>query len=190
MEKKYLKGEVIQGKIIRHAPFGVFVDIGDINIEGFIPTIDFGIEYYDKFHLDHDNGNHDIINDAIPSYYPEIGFEMPLKITGFNEKTIDNKQQLWLSVRVNEMPAIDWSLTKKTYPKGSKVFGEVVRHTNLGVYINIEDDPLEGFIPSFCFGKEHPFKNYPYIGTRKLFEIVNYSIDLEGRKEQNQIFLK
>ncbi|MBB3696711.1 hypothetical protein KMW28_23265 [Flammeovirga yaeyamensis] len=190
IKRKYPIGGIVRGEIIKHTVFGVFIDVKDEDLQGFIPIIDFGMEYYDKFHLNNDKGNHNIINDTTPSFYPEIGFEMPFKVTGYNNNSFENKWELWLSIKVNKMPRIDWDLTKRKYPKGSKVFGSVIRHTNLGVYVNINDDPLEGFIPSFCFGKKDPFKNYPSIGSQGVFNVMNYSIDIEGHEEKNQIFLK
>ncbi|MEG3843948.1 hypothetical protein [Microcoleus sp. herbarium14] len=48
IKSKYRLGQFVQGKVKYHAPFGVFVDLGDVTVKGLIkipvPTINRGRE--------------------------------------------------------------------------------------------------------------------------------------------------
>jgi hypothetical protein len=60
-----------------HAPFGVFVDIGDVDVKEMIQIIDF---------LDSGSMN--------PEMYPEIGASGGAIVVGYTE---DDRNQVWLS---------------------------------------------------------------------------------------------
>lgn len=56
VKAKYRLGELIHGKVEHHAPFGIFVDLGDENVRGIVQITDFV-----------DTG------DMTPEMYPDIG---------------------------------------------------------------------------------------------------------------------
>jgi len=62
-----------------HAPFGVFVDIGDVDVKGLIQITDF---------LDSGSMN--------PEMYPEIGSAVDAIVVDYTE---DDRNQVWLSVK-------------------------------------------------------------------------------------------
>ena len=62
-----------------HAPFGVFVDIGDIDVKGMIQITDF---------LDSGSMN--------PEMYPEVGSAVGAIVVSYTE---DDCNQVWLSVK-------------------------------------------------------------------------------------------
>ncbi|NEU76762.1 S1 RNA-binding domain-containing protein [Hassallia byssoidea VB512170] len=79
VKSKYRFGELIHGKVEYHAPFGIFVDIGDANIRGIVQITDFV-----------DTG------DMTPEMYPDIGSPIGAVVIGYTE---DKRNQIWLSVK-------------------------------------------------------------------------------------------
>jgi ribosomal protein S1 len=79
VKSKYRLGELIQGKVEYHAPFGIFIDISDENIRGIIQITDFVDTGY-----------------MAPEMYPEIGSTIEAVVIGYTE---DDRKQLWLSVK-------------------------------------------------------------------------------------------
>ena len=79
VKTKYQLGKLIYGKVEFHAPFGVFVDIGDEYVKGIIQIPDFL-----------DSGA------MTPEMYPEIGSPVGAVVVGYTE---DNRNQVWLSVK-------------------------------------------------------------------------------------------
>lgn len=98
VKSKYLLGKLIYGKVAFHAPFGVFVDIGDENVKGIIQITDF---------LDSGSMN--------PEMYPEIGSAVGAIVVGYTE---DDRNQVWLSVKPS---VLQKSLVKLRVPFASQV---------------------------------------------------------------------
>lgn len=79
VKAKYRLGKLIHGKVEHHAPFGIFVDIGDENVRGIVQITDFV-----------DTG------DMTPEMYPDIGSPIGAVVIGYTQ---DERNQVWLSVK-------------------------------------------------------------------------------------------
>lgn len=79
IKSKYRVGELIHGKVEYHAPFGIFVDLGDNKVRGLVQITDFV-----------DTG------DMTPEMYPDIGSPIGAVVIGYTE---DERHQVWLSVK-------------------------------------------------------------------------------------------
>ncbi len=98
VKTKYQLGKLIYGKVEFHAPFGVFVDIGDEDLKEIIQIPDF---------LDSGAMN--------PEMYPEIGSPVGAVVVGYTE---DARNQVWLSVKPS---VLQKSLVKSKVSVASKV---------------------------------------------------------------------
>ncbi|BAY33035.1 hypothetical protein NIES2107_49300 [Nostoc carneum NIES-2107] len=76
---KYRLGTLIHGKVEHHAPFGIFVDLGEENLKGIVQITDFV-----------DTGV------MTPEMYPDIGSPIGAVVLGYTE---DERNQVWLSVK-------------------------------------------------------------------------------------------
>ncbi len=99
VKDKYQLGKLIYGKVEFHAPFGVFVNIGDVDVKGLIQITDF---------LDSGSMN--------PEMYPEIGSAVGAIVVGYTE---DDRNQVWLSVKPS---VLQKSLVKLRVPVASQVY--------------------------------------------------------------------
>jgi ribosomal protein S1 len=79
VKSNYRLGELIHGKVEHHAPFGIFVNIGDETVRGLVQITDFV-----------DSG------DMTPEMYPDIGSTIGAVVVGYTE---DERNQIWLSVK-------------------------------------------------------------------------------------------
>jgi ribosomal protein S1 len=92
IKSKYQLGDLVYGKAEAHKPFGVFVDIGDLQVKGIIQITDFL-----------DTGL------MTPEMYPEIGSSVGAVVLGYTE---DERKQVWLSVKPS---VLQKSLVKLTF---------------------------------------------------------------------------
>jgi ribosomal protein S1 len=76
---KYKLGQFILGKVEYHAPFGVFIDLGESAVKGLIKIPDFL-----------DEG---VMTEAM---YPEIGATIGAVVVGYNER---NYSEVYLSAK-------------------------------------------------------------------------------------------
>ena len=79
VKSKYQLGSLIHGKVGHHAPFGIFVDLGDDTVQGIVQITDCI-----------DSG------DMTPEMYPDIGSPIGAVVVGYTE---DDRNQVWLSVK-------------------------------------------------------------------------------------------
>lgn len=79
VKSNYRLGQLIYGKVEHHAPFGIFVNIGDETVRGIVQITDFV-----------DAG------DMTPEMYPDIGSPIGAVVLGYTE---DARHQVWLSVK-------------------------------------------------------------------------------------------
>jgi ribosomal protein S1 len=79
VKSDYRLGKLIHGKVEYHAPFGIFVNIGDDTVRGMIQITDFV-----------DTGNMN------PEMYPDIDSPIGAVVVGYTE---DDRNQVWLSVK-------------------------------------------------------------------------------------------
>ena len=76
---KYKLGQFLLGKVEYHAPFGVFVNIGENDVKGLIKIPDFL-----------DNG------EMSEEMYPEIGAAIGAIVVGYNDR---NCREIYLSAK-------------------------------------------------------------------------------------------
>lgn len=79
VKSNYPLGQLIYGKVEHHAPFGIFVNIGDETVRGIVQITDFV-----------DAG------DMTPEMYPDIGSPIGAVVVGYTQ---DDRHQVWLSVK-------------------------------------------------------------------------------------------
>ncbi|MCY7324412.1 MAG: RNA-binding protein [Phormidesmis sp. CAN_BIN36] len=79
VKSNYRLGELIHGKVEHHAPFGIFVNIGDDMVRGIVQITDFV-----------DSG------EMTPEMYPDVGSPIGAIVVGYTE---DDRNQIWLSVK-------------------------------------------------------------------------------------------
>ncbi len=76
LKEKVKIGDFLIGKVSRHRPFGVFVDLEETPFDGLIQIVDFGPN----------------LNVESPHDYPEIGQLVKGEVLGFKE----TGHQIWL----------------------------------------------------------------------------------------------
>lgn len=79
IKSKYELGQFVQGRVEFHAPFGVFVDLGDSSVKGLIRIPDF---------LDEGTMTEEM--------YPELGTSIGAIVVGYNES---NHREVYLSAK-------------------------------------------------------------------------------------------
>ena len=79
IKSKYKLGQFVQGKVEFHAPFGVFVDIGESSVKGLIKIPDF---------LDE--------GEMQEKMYPEISKTIGAVVVGYNES---NCREVYLNAK-------------------------------------------------------------------------------------------
>ena len=79
VKARYPIGKFVQGQVEFHAPFGVFLDIGELSVKGLVRIPDF---------LDDGAMN--------PSMYPEIGTKIGAVVVGYNES---NRREVYLNAQ-------------------------------------------------------------------------------------------
>ena len=98
IESKYPLGKLIYGKIEFHAPFGVFVNLGDAEVKGLIQISDFL-----------DTGS------MTAEMYPDSDSPVGAVVIGY---TKDDRKQVWLSVKPS---VLQKSLVKLKIPVASQL---------------------------------------------------------------------
>ena len=98
IESKYPLGKLIYAKIEFHAPFGVFVNLGDAEVKGLIQISDFL-----------DTGS------MTAEMYPDIDSPVGAVVIGY---TKDDRKQVWLSVKPS---VLQKSLVKLKIPVASQL---------------------------------------------------------------------
>lgn len=79
IKSKYKLGQFVQGQVECHAPFGVFVDVGELSVKGLIRIPDF---------LDEGEMSEEM--------YPELGTSIGAIVVGYNES---NYREIYLNAK-------------------------------------------------------------------------------------------
>ncbi len=79
IKSKYKLGQFVQGKVEYHAPFGVFVDLGESSVKGLIRIPDFLEE-----------------GAMSEEMYPELGTSIGAIVVGYNES---NGREVYLNAK-------------------------------------------------------------------------------------------
>lgn len=79
IKSKYQLGQFVQGKVEYHAPFGVFVDLGEDSVKGLIKLPDF-------------------LDEGVMSQemYPDLGTTIGAIVVGYNES---NGREVYLNAK-------------------------------------------------------------------------------------------
>ena len=83
IKRKYKLGHRVIGVVEHHAPFGVFIDLGDPVVKGLVQVTDFldeGVMWEEM--------------------YPPIGEEIEAVVLGYTE---DARNQIWLGVKPSQL---------------------------------------------------------------------------------------
>jgi ribosomal protein S1 len=79
IKTEYPLGDILEGCVVAHWPFGIFLDIGSSEVLGIIQITDFLDEGRMKMEM-----------------YPEIGTAVSCRVIGYTEAP---PNQIWLSVK-------------------------------------------------------------------------------------------
>lgn len=118
----YQTGDTVKGKITRIKNFGAFVEL-EKGIEGFVPVseIDWGKIKHPNEKLKKDR-------------------EYEFKIINID------KDKLQITLSKKRLLPDPWEEIKKKYPVGTLVEGKVVKLTDFGAFVNLEDN-IDGLVP-------------------------------------------
>ena len=122
-ESKYHLHDVISGKVTKFTDYGAFIEIEE-GIEGLAHISEFSwVKRVKK-----------------PSEMLKIGDVVTCKILGYDL----DQQKVSLSLR--EVQTNPWDNIEETYPEGKIVEGKVVKLTNAGAFVALEEG-IDGFLP-------------------------------------------
>jgi len=122
IDKRYKKGAVVKGKISRIKDFGAFVQLNS-DTEGFIP-----VSEIDWKKVNHPN-------------------EQLKRDKEYDFKIIDvDKEKLKITLSRKRLFPDPWKEIKKRYPVGTLKEGKVIKITDFGVFINLEEG-IDGLVP-------------------------------------------
>ncbi len=122
IKKRYKKDAVVKGKVTKIKDFGAFVQLED-HIEGFIPLSE----------IDWKRVKH-------PNERLKKDKEYEFKILNIDQE----KLQITLSKK--RLLPDPWEEVKKKYPVGTLIEGRVLKITDFGAFINLEEG-VDGLVP-------------------------------------------
>jgi len=118
----YQTGDTVKGKITRIKNFGAFVEL-EKEIEGFVPVSE----------VDWEKIRH-------PNEKLKKDKEYEFKIINID------KDKLQITLSKKRLLPDPWEDIKKKYPVGTLVEGRVVKLTDFGAFVNLEDN-IDGLVP-------------------------------------------
>ena len=121
-EDKYHVDDIVKGKVTKLTEFGAFVEL-EKGIEGLVHISEFS--WTKKI-----NKPGDMVN---------VGDEVDVMILGYD---IQNGR---VSLGLKQTQANPWDSIAERYPAGTKVKGKVVKVTNIGAFVQLEDG-IDGFL--------------------------------------------
>ncbi|MCR5289186.1 MAG: 30S ribosomal protein S1 [Treponema sp.] len=121
-EEKYHVNDVVKGKVTKLTDFGAFIELEE-GIEGLAHISEFS--WTKKINK--------------PSDMVKVGDELECMILGYDIQA--GRVSLGLK-QVTENP---WDTITEKYPEGTKITGKVVKLTNVGAFVSIEDG-IDGFL--------------------------------------------
>jgi len=123
VEEKFPIGEVFDAKIVKILPSGVIAELDD-DISGFVHVTELSWNFLDNIEDVYSVG------DEVKVYVMEV---------------LPEQQRIRLSIRkVTEDP---WEKAHKELKKGDEVKGKIVRLTNTGAIVLLDDYNIEAFLP-------------------------------------------
>ena len=121
-EEKYHVDEKVKGKVTKLTEFGAFIELEE-GIEGLVHISEFS--WTKKI-----NKPSDMVN---------VGDEVECMILGYDI------QAGRVSLGIKQVTANPWDTIAERYPVGTKITGKVVKITNNGAFVSIEDG-IDGFL--------------------------------------------
>lgn len=121
-EEKYHVNDVVKGKVTKLTDFGVFVELEE-GIEGLVHISEFS--WTKKINK--------------PSDMVQVGQEVNVMILGYDI------QAGRVSLGIKQTTPNPWDLISEKYPVGTKVKGKVVKTTNVGAFVEL-DDGIDAFL--------------------------------------------
>jgi small subunit ribosomal protein S1 len=121
-EEKFHVNEVVKGKVTKLAEFGAFIEIGE-GIEGLAHISEFSwVRKVQK-----------------PSDLVKVGDTVECMILGYDV------QQGRVSLGLKQVGQNPWDLIEQQYPMGTRLTRKVVKITNVGAFIELEEG-IDGFL--------------------------------------------
>lgn len=121
-EKKYHVNDIVKGKVTKLTDFGAFVELEE-GIEGLVHISEFS--WTKKINK--------------PSDMVQVGQEVDVMILGYDI------QAGRVSLGIKQATPNPWDSISEKYPVGTKVKGKVVKTTNVGAFVEL-DDGIDAFL--------------------------------------------
>jgi small subunit ribosomal protein S1 len=158
-EEKYHLNDVVKGKVTKLTDFGAFIELEE-GIEGLVHISEFS--WTKKI-----NKPADMLN---------VGDEVECMILGYDI------QQGRVSLGIKQITANPWDSIAEKYPVGTKVTGKVVKLTNVGAFIQLEEG-IDGFLHaddiSWTKKVKHPGSE---LSVNQEIEVVVIDCDVENHR--------
>ena len=158
-EERYHVNDVIKGKVTKLTDFGAFIELEE-GIEGLVHISEFS--WTKKV-----NKPSDMLN---------VGDEVEAMILGYDI------QAGRVSLGIKQISANPWDTIGEKYPEGTKVSGKVVKITNAGAFIQLEEG-IDGFLHaddiSWTKKVKHPGSE---LEVDQTVDVVILECDAEGHR--------
>ena len=157
-ENKYHVNDIVKGRVTKLTEFGAFIELEE-GIEGLAHISEFSwIKKIQK-----------------PSEVTAIGDEVQCMILGYD------LQAGRVSLGLRQVTANPWTTIDETYPVGTRLTRKIVKVTNVGAYIQLEEG-IDGFLHaddiSWTKKIKHPGSE---LQTGQELEIMIISVDKDNR---------
>ncbi|MBQ5471851.1 MAG: 30S ribosomal protein S1 [Treponema sp.] len=158
-EEKYHLNDVVKGKVTKLTDFGAFIELEE-GIEGLVHISEFS--WTKKI-----NKPSDMLN---------VGDDVECMILGYDI------QQGRVSLGIKQITANPWDSISEKYSVGTKVTGKVVKLTNVGAFIQLEEG-IDGFLHaddiSWTKKVKHPGSE---LAVNQDIEVVVIDCDAENHR--------
>ncbi|MEN3190554.1 MAG: S1 RNA-binding domain-containing protein [Atribacterota bacterium] len=159
----YQTGNIVKGKITRIKDFGAFVEL-EKGIEGFVPVSE----------IDWEKTKH-------PNEKLKKDKEYEFKIINID------KDKLQITLSKKRLLPDPWEEIKKKYPVGTLVEGKVVKLTDFGAFVNIEDN-IDGLVPLSEISNKKIDNPASVLSVGE--EVLTLVIKLDGRRKKISLSIR
>lgn len=144
--KKYKIGDIIEGTVCGVVDYGAFVKFDKV-LEGLVHISELDWQ---------------LIED--PRNVIRVGQKVKAKVIG-----IDGDQ---VSLSLKALKTDPWQAIAKKYKPGSRIEGEVIKHTSFGVFVKVSSK-IQALVPLSTFKRTEDMKKLLKIGGKYLFKIFS-----------------